>query len=604
MPGFYGILTNEGGADLGRRFEAMAESVVSEPFYISGAYADDSLGLRFGWNGPSEAFMGPQWNEAGTVALFLSGDMVINPSERSGLAAQSPRLGPEASGHLMHLCEEDRIKLPVSLNGRFAGLIIDLRKRALVLFNDRFGLERVYWRQTGHSFYFASEAKAILAACPELKEIDSIGLAETFSCGCTLQDRTVFSGISLVPGASIWQIERGREIRRSRYFRPHEWEDVEPLAPLPYYARLKDTWRAVLPRYLAGPKRTAMSLTGGKDSRMIMSWSQAAPGDLPCYTFGSMYRESQDVKLAREIARLAGQPHRVITVGDRFLDDFPALAERTVRLTDGAMDVSGAVELYANRLAREIAPIRLTGNYGQEILRRAVAFRPMPFDERALDPQFAQLVRSAETTYAAERKGHPLSFIAFKQVPWFHRCRLSLELTQLVTRSPFLDNDLVALAYRQPRDLETQDRIQLRLIAEGSPALAALETDRGISAKGSDMSGPIRRMMKTLSFKAEYAYDYGMPGAISGIDSALKGLHLERLFLGRHKFYHFRVWYRDRLHGYVRDILLDRRARSRPYLDGRRLEAMVNSHIRGSANLTLEIHRLLTAELLHRQFID
>ena len=48
-----------------------------------------------------------------------------------------------------------------------------------------------------------------------------------------------------------------------------------------------------------------------------------------------------------------------------------------------------------------------------------------------------------------------------------------------------------------------------------------------------------------FTFKAEYAYDYGMPQWVARIDHVLSPLHLERLFLGRHKYAHYRVWYRD-----------------------------------------------------------
>jgi asparagine synthase (glutamine-hydrolysing) len=473
-----------------------------------------------------------------------------------------------------------------------------------VLFNDRFGLERIYWHQAAADFYFASEAKAILGACPELKRIDPVGFAEAFSCGCALKDRTIFSGISLLPGASIWQFEPDKGLTKNRYFHPDEWEGLETLDSSAYYDRLKQTWGTILPRYMKSPTTIGMSLTGGKDSRMIMAWSQAPPGSLPCYTFGGMFRESQDVKLAREIASLCGQTHQVINVGHPFLEAFPTLAERTVLLTDGAMDVSGAAELYVNKLAREIAPVRLTGNYGQEILRRAVAFRPRPFRDEFLDPQFARLVHSAGITYATELAGNSLSFIAFKQVPWFHRSRLSLELSQLVTRSPYLDNELVALAYQRPSEPGMDDRTQLRLIADGSPALALLDTDRGLHVKSSGISNLTKRLIREFSFKAEYAYDYGMPRALAGFDAFFKGAHLERFFLGRHKYYHFRIWYRDQLSGYVREMLLDPQSRSRPYLDGRRLESMVKSHIRGTGNFTSEIHRILTAELIHRQLLD
>jgi asparagine synthase (glutamine-hydrolysing) len=110
--------------------------------------------------------------------------------------------------------------------------------------------------------------------------------------------------------------------------------------------------------------------------------------------------------------------------------------------------------------------------------------------------------------------------------------------------------------------------------------------------------------MLEFTFRAEYAYDYGMPQWLSRIDHQLSPLHLERLFLGRHKFCHFRVWYRDGLSRYVREMLLDPRTLSRPYLQRNVLETMVRHHLKGDRNYTTEIHRLLTLELQHRLFID
>ena len=81
-------------------------------------------------------------------------------------------------------------------------------------------------------------------------------------------------------------------------------------------------------------------------------------------------------------------------------------------------------------------------------------------------------------------------------------------------------------------------------------------------------------------------------------------LHLERLFLGRHKFHHFRIWYRDQLSGYLKQILLDPRALGRPCFDRRGLETMVLRHTRGEENYTRELHRALTCELTLRQLID
>ena len=46
-------------------------------------------------------------------------------------------------------------------------------------------------------FFFSSEAKSLLAALPSSRRIDQRGLAEFFSVGCVLQNRSLFENISL-----------------------------------------------------------------------------------------------------------------------------------------------------------------------------------------------------------------------------------------------------------------------------------------------------------------------------------------------------------------------------------------------------------------------
>jgi asparagine synthase (glutamine-hydrolysing) len=95
-----------------------------------------------------------------------------------------------------------------------------------------------------------------------------------------------------------------------------------------------------------------------------------------------------------------------------------------------------------------------------------------------------------------------------------------------------------------------------------------------------------------------------MPNWLVRVDRALQPLRLERLFLGRQKFCHFRTWYKHELAGYVKDMLLDPRSRSRPYVDGTNLEASVHAHVSGLRNYTIEIHKLLSLELLQRALLD
>ena len=59
-----------------------------------------------------------------------------------------------------------------------------------------------------------------------------------------------------------------------------------------------------------------------------------------------------------------------------------------------------------------------------------------------------------------------------------------------------------------------------------------------------------------------------------------------------------------KLSRYVKEMLLDERTLSRPYWTRRYVEKVVGDHLRGVGNYTLEIHQMLTCELIQRQLIE
>jgi asparagine synthase (glutamine-hydrolysing) len=232
-------------------------------------------------------------------------------------------------------------------------------------------------------------------------------------------------------------------------------------------------------------------------------------------------------------------------------------------------------------------------------------FKPVATAQGLFRPEFLSYVEQARDTYAQLRREHPVTFAAFRQSPWYHHGILALEQSQLRVRSPFLDNDFVRTVFRAPKSEGVNGHdIRLRLICDGSAALGRIRSDRGVGGNsGQSYSAALRGFLE-FTFKAEYAYDYGMPQWLARIDHLFSQLHFERLFLGRHKLLHFRVWYRDSLSEYVRQILLDPLTLSRPHLDRKGVEAVVQGHLKGNRNYTTEIHKLLTLELLHRLFLD
>ena len=605
MPGIFGLITKMPRAWAEPQLLRMLEVLRHESFYETGTEIDEPSGVYVGWTARANSFSAgmPLRNERGDVVLIFAGEEYSDPADIRSLHDRGHEFATAGPSYLVHRYE-DNPSFPKCLNGRFHGLLLDKVRHITTLFNDRYGMHRLYYHESKEAFYFAVEAKAILEVRPELRRADLRGLGEFVACGCVLENRTLFEGITVLPPGSAWTFRAGEVESKDAYFEPREWEQQEALDPESYHRNLRDTFSRNLPRYLNGKERIGVSLTGGLDTRAVMAWQRFSPGSLPCYTYGGADRECRDVVVARRIARECQQSHQVIALGNEFLEHFAHYAERAMYLTDACVDVTRAPDLYFSERAREIAPVRMTGLYGDEMLRPyRRAFKPVDPLPEAFSASFLPQIRAARDTYYQVIQCHPTSFSAFRQAPWHHFGILSLEQTQVAVRTPFLDNDLLQIVFRAPESATANNDLRVRLIGDGSTALQRIRTDRGFGGN-SGLSSWVAQNFQEFTFKAEYAYDYGMPQWLARLDHFFSPLKFERFFLGRHKVYHYRVWYRDILAGYVQEMLLDSRTLSRPYLERKGVEAIVRGHLKGDRNYTTEIHRLLSLELLHRLFLD
>src|SRR5256886_6410427 len=482
MPGIVGIISQRPSEQYSDLVKSMAKCLMHESFYTDGTYINEELGLWLGWVNHEGSFSDclPIWNEKKDICLLFSGEDFADQADIDSLRIRGHEFGPNDASYLVHLYEEMGCEFLEQLNGWFSGVLLDFRGQKVVLFNDRYGVNRLYYHEHASGFYFSSEAKSLLKILPETRQLNLRSLGEVLCCEAVLQNRSLFSGISLLPGGSSWVFSRGEPVKKKRYFKQETWEGQPELSESEFYEKLKETWARVLSRYFRGKQSIGLSLTGGVDSRMILAWAPRSQGTLPCYTWGGTYRDCADVKIARRAAKLCRQPHNTILVDGQFLSEFPALAESTVYISDGTMDVTGSLDLYVQRLARQIAPVRLSGVCGGEILRRLVMFKPDSPQEGVFDPELASSFRDAAVTYASELQGHRLSFSAFKQAPWYMANKFTVERSQVTYRTPYFDNELVALAYQTPSKLLNNEPA-LRLIADGNPRLARLGTDRGIA---------------------------------------------------------------------------------------------------------------------------
>jgi asparagine synthase (glutamine-hydrolysing) len=569
MPGIYGIISKRPEAINIEELKAMGGSMHTEPFYRKGDYTFSEGGVCVGWTCHEGSFSDcmPVINEKKDILLFYSGENFKEIEEIDELKGRNHSFNKRNASYLVHMYEEWGEDFLAMLNGHSHGILIDKRNGKTILFNDRYGLHRLYYCEGKDTLYFSTEAKAILAILPaESRRIDMPGLAEFFTYNCVLDNRSLFKNVFLLPGGSSWVFNGDGTVDRKTYFHPSTLETQPLLEREFHYERLVYTLQKLLKRYFKAEDKIGIRLSNDLDIRIILANALYGPEKVPCYAPGGPYGSSDESQSAQQIVGVTGQVLHIIALDSEFMKQYPRLSQKVVSISDGAVDITGAAELYLHERAREIAPIQVSGAYGGAVLRKAQLLQLNSLNGELFDHGFHTMVNEVRARYD-ELSSKSLTFNVSKGIPWAGFSKLSTERSQMMVRTPLIDNDLVELIYRATNEVTEGEETSLRLVRDGNPLLAEKPASCLKKIAGS--------ALRTLS-KHRHGHRPLYPG----------------------------LWYSNGLSGYVREILLDKRSLDRPYINKSSLENIVRIHTQGKGNYTNEITAALSAELVHRLFID
>ena len=197
---------------------------------------------------------------------------------------------------------------------------------------------------------------------------------------------------------------------------------------------------------------------------------------------------------------------------------------------------------------------------------------------------------------------HPVSFAVLKEIPWHLFGMAKAGASQITPRTPYLDNDLVALAFRVPVKLRRSSAPALHLLCGTNSGLERIRTDAGL-VPASRLSSLFGSPWYRTSFKLDYWSNEGLPHWLAPLDTMLSHLNVKGTFFGPHRFLHYRRWFRTKLAGYLRDRITDRQTVSSGLWNRPFLTHIVESHISGRKNYLREINTVLTLATIERVMI-
>ena len=612
MPGLAALLTPKYNRSVAQNIIEMTESMCHESFYKKDIFDDGLTAFVVSRVHLNILNRQPQpiYNEDSTILIMMDGELHARDSLKEKLRSAGHNIRTDSDAELiLHLYEEKEEAFVNELKGWFLALIHDIKRAKTLIVNDCFGIYRAYYTQQDDTLIIASEIKSILKYRQASFVPNEDKFPEYFLYDAILNDETLFKNIYRLPPASVW-IYEGGTVTKKKYFDFSTFSEQISLTKAEFDEEANRIFKKIMPGY-AGGKDVGLSLTGGWDSRSELAIINNLGYSLPCYTWCGPYGDSLDVRFARQAAKITSQEYQVFRLGKDFFGNFTDYAHKTIYFSDASADVFKAHELYFNRLTRSLSPVRLTGKYGSEPTSRGPIerdlFRPYKVDRRIFSKKFLDDAGDFDNYVHSSNEGTKwiIDGIRWLDLNGF----TAIEMTQLVVRSPFLDQELIVLLLKAPVRYVQGKSVQKFIVKKNCPPLADILSNRADYIRSNDLLKNAK--LKSLSLicgpleKLDRVYlRTTVPHPFVRMDPFMKATRLERVFLGISLLTGYRRWMKNELRDFFENMLLDERTLSRPYYNPQFIKEMTSDHFSHRANYTREIGRIVSFEIWHRLFVD
>ena len=512
-------------------------------------------------------------------------------------------------------------------NGMFAFALYDSRNQKVWLARDRYGIKPLYYTLTNEgTFLFGSEIKSILEYLPEAPDVDLAALNEYFSFQNIFSDRTLFSGIKLLPPGHCLELDLLRgEIAQTKYW-DFDFRQETNVPESELEDQLYDRLTQAIKRQCVSDVPVGSYLSGGMDSGTVTAITASIFGRISTFTIGFDLSEAtahelsfDERELAEYMANLFQTAHheRVLHSGD-----MEAVMENLIWHLEDLRVGQCYPNYYAARLASEQVKVVMSGTGGDEL------FGGYPW-------RYAAAIGNSVESYRDNYYRYWQRLVYNKEKPLLFNQGVANQLREMDIDGaiPFKDHTLMAFRNVYPRDIQcnsTEEQVnhslyfecktflQGLLVVEDKMSMAhSLETR--VPLLDNDLvdlscQTPIRHKIANLHKWKAFDANNRRTGKIN-LERTEVGKEILRKTMGRiipqsitqAKKQGFSApdesWFRGSSEKYVRDLLLSDQARINEYLNPKYVRQVIETHSAGVENKRLLIWSLLSFEWWLKQFV-
>ena len=257
----------------------------------------------------------PISNEDGSVVIVHNGEFYDFERIRAELIAKGHRFRTKSDSEIaLHLYEEYGSECVHHLRGEFAFIIWDSRNHRLFAARDRFGVKPLFFAEQDGALYFASEAKALFA----------MGVRAAWSADSVLAggfiipgERTLFQGVHNVPPGHF--LRATHEAHHVQQYWDVDYPTDETQAArgrrsdAEYIAGFREVLEESVKTRLRADVPVGCYLSGGIDSCAVLGLAaRHHAGPVRAYTLTFETGEYDESAIAEEMATKAGAEFRPI----------------------------------------------------------------------------------------------------------------------------------------------------------------------------------------------------------------------------------------------------------------------------------------------------
>jgi asparagine synthase (glutamine-hydrolysing) len=617
MCGIAGIVSLEGRPVLEQEVRDMCMAIVHRGPDDDGFYFDAQAGLGMRRLSIIDLATGrqPARNEDGSVCVVFNGEIYNFRELRRELQLQghvfTTRTDTEV---IVHLYEEYGRDCVHHLRGMFGFALWDQRKRQLMVARDRLGIKPMYYAELNGRILFASELKSILQIPEIQRNLNWGSVAHLFTFLTTPPEESILEGVHKLEPGHILIASPGRPTVIERY-----WDlQFEPDAGKPeeyFVERLRELLTESVRMHMVSDVPLGAFLSGGIDSSAIVA-TAASLSSAPVKTFSIGFNESDynELKHAGLVAMECGTDHHELTLGPDALDRMTDIAWHL----DEPFGDSSAIPTYmVSQLAARSVKVVLSGDGGDELFagydryvveERERGARPLPAPMRrllgAISRNMPERMRGRGFLHHQSLSGAERYFDA---VTLFRRGDLRKlfhpDFAELLGAHEPWRAKAAAMESSDPRWLSDLQSLDLNNYL---PLDILTKVDRMSMAHSIETRVPLLDH-KLVEFAASIPPEMNLRNGVTKyvLKRAMKGILPEGIINRRKQGFAIPLgyWFRGKLGGYMRDLLLGDRGRSRAFFNSRYVENLIARHENGQ-QLDLQLWTLISFELWSRAFLD